>query len=309
MFDNNHLSHSFKVEIPNLELQQPLHISTSMIARSIGSPGKFTLSMNGQSPININIDAVTGNLIDAYAKATFSETAINSTTNTINLNYNFSAATTSSQGWLDWFEVQGRRTLILPIQDQLSFRDWSSVGANKVAEFVINNTTAETEVWELTQPLQPLKMNLSSAGSQSKFVNESNELKEYIAFAKNQLVSPIAIGKIANQNLHQYSSVDYLIISPNIFLSEAQRLASFHQQQYRYTVKVVSAEQVYNEFGGGNINPVAIRNFIKMYYDKARNDTTKRPRFVLLFGAGSFALKIQSITRKTLYPVSKVIIL
>ena len=302
VFDNNHLSHSFKVEIPNLELQQPVLISSSMIARSIGSTGKFTLGINGQSPININIDAVTGNLMDAYAKPAFSETAINSTTNTINLNYTFSATTSSSQGWLDWFEVQGRRTLILPIQDQLSFRDWSSVGPNKVVEFIINNTSANTEVWEITDPLQPLKMNLSLAGTQSKFVNESNELKEYIAFEKNQLTSPIALGKIANQNLHQSSSVDYLIISPNVFLSEAQRLANFHQQQYRYSVKVVSAEQVYNEFGGGNINPIAIRNFIKMYYDKARNDTTKRPRFVLLFGAGSYALKNSNSEKKNFIP-------
>jgi hypothetical protein len=158
------------------------------------------MGVNGQSPININIDAVTGNLIDGYAKPAFSETDINSTTNSINLNYTFSAATTSSQGWLDWFEVQGRRSLILPIQDQLSFRDWSSVGPNKVAEFVINNTSADTEVWEVNQPLEPLKMNLSLAGTQSKFINESNELKEYIAFTKNQLASPIAIGKIANQN-------------------------------------------------------------------------------------------------------------
>jgi len=302
VFDNNHLSHSFKVEIPSLELQQPVYISSSMIARSIGSTGKFTLGINGQSPININIDAVTGNLMDAYAKPAFSETAINSTTNTINLNYTFSAATSSSQGWLDWFEVQGRRTLILPIQDQLSFRDWSSVGPNKVVEFIINNTSANTEVWEITDPLQPLKMNLSLAATQSKFVNESNELKEYIAFAKNQLTSPIALGKIANQNLHQSSSVDYLIISPNVFLSEAQRLANFHQQQYRYSVKVVSAEQVYNEFGGGNINPIAIRNFIKMYYDKARNDTTQRPRFVLLFGAGSYALKNSNSEKKNFIP-------
>ncbi len=302
IFDNNHLSHSFKVEIPNLELQQPVHISSSLIGRSIATAAKFTMGVNGQSPININIDAVTGNLIDGYAKPAFSETDINSTTNTININYTFSASTTSSQGWLDWFEVQGRRTLILPIQDQLSFRDWSSVGPNKVAEFVINNTSADTEVWEVNQPLAPLKMDLSSAGTQSKFVNESNELKEYIAFTKNQLAPPIAIGKITNQNLHLSSSVDYLIISPNIFLSEAQRLANFHQQQYRYTVKVVSAEQVYNEFGGGNINPVAIRNFIKMYFDKAGNDTTKRPRFVLLFGAGSYTLRNSNSEKKNFIP-------
>ncbi len=301
-FDNNHLSHSFKVEIPNLELQQPVHISTSLIARNIGSAGKFSLSINGQTPININTEAVSGNLIDAYAKTSFYETTINSAANTINLNYTFSTTTTSAQAWLDWFEVQGRRTLILPTENQLPFRDWNSVGPNKIGEFIINNTTSETEVWEVSEPLQPIKMNLSIAGSQSKFINATNELKEYFAFTKNGLTAPIAIGKIANQNLHQSSSVDYLIISPNIFLSEAQRLASFHQQQYRYTVKVVSAEQIYNEFGGGNISPVAIRNFIKMYYDKAGNDTTKRPRFVLLFGAGSYAIKHSINNKKNFIP-------
>ena len=301
-FDNTHLSHSFTVTIPDLELQQPVHISTSLIGRNTGTPGKFSMGINGQTPITISIDPVSGNLMDAYAKTAVSETDAIVGSNAINLHYNFSASTFSSQGWLDWFEVQGRRSLILPTLHQLGFRDWSSVGPSRIAEFTINNASAETEIWEVTQPLQPIKMNLALTGSQSKFVNEATDLKEYFAFSKNELPAPIAIGKIANQNLHQSTSVDYLIISPTIFLSAAQRLASFHEQQYHYTVKVVSAEQVYNEFGGGNKSPVAIRNFIKMYYDKAVADTTKRPRYVLLFGAGAFDLKNTVNAKKNFIP-------
>ena len=301
-FDNTHLSHSFTIEIPDLELQQPIHISSSVIGRNIGNDGKFTLRINGQVPIPISTDAVSGNLIDAYATTAALETDCIVESKTININYSFLPSTAASQGWLDWFEVQGRCSLILPTSHQLGFRDWSSVGPNQIAEFIINNASAETEIWEVTQPLQPLKMNLVLTGAHSKFINEANDLKEYVAFSKTELATPIAVGKIANQNLHQSTTVDYLIISPTIFLSAAQRLASFHEQQYHYTVKVISAEQVYNEFGGGIKSPVAIRNFIKMYYDKAAADTTKRPRYVLLFGAGAFDLKNTVNAQKNFIP-------
>lgn len=301
-FDNKHLSHSFTIPVPDLDLQQPVHMSSSVIGRNIGNPGKFTLGINGQGPIAIDFDAVTGSLMDAYAKVGATETDFIAQTNAIQLLYTFFPSTTASQGWLDWFELQGRRSLKLPASNQLGFRDWASVAPNQVAEFVMQNATANTEIWEITQQLQPVKMNLSIAGSRASFVNEANDLKEYFAFSKNEMSAPVALGKIANQNLHQSQPVDYLIIAPDIFVSDAQRLANFHEQQYHYRVKVASAEQVYNEFGGGNKSPAAIRDFIKMYYDKAGVDTTKRPRYVLLFGAGSFDIKNTVNAKKNFIP-------
>ena len=301
-FDNGHLSHSFSIQIPDLDLQQPIHSSSSAIGRNIGSPGKFTLGINGQTPISISIDAVTGNLMDAYAKTAALETDFIAASNTINLQYTFFPSSAASQGWLDWFELQGRRSLTLPTQQQLGFRDWLSVGPNQVAEFIINNSPADTEIWEVTHPLQPVKMNLSITGSQAKFKNDANDLKEYFSFSKNALATPTSQGKITNQNLHNCQPVDYLLVTPPVFLSAAKRLASFHEQQYHYTVKIVSTDQIYNEFGGGNKSPVAIRNFIKMYYDKAGVDTTKRPQFVLLFGAGAFDLKNTINAKKNFIP-------
>jgi hypothetical protein len=53
-------------------------------------------------------------------------------------------------------------------------------------------------------------------------------------------------------------------------------------------VQVIPIEQVREEFGGGSNDPTAIRDLMKMYYDRARNTPADRPRYLLLMGAGSY---------------------
>jgi len=54
---------------------------------------------------------------------------------------------------------------------------------------------------------------------------------------------------------------------------------------------VANCNEIYNEFSSGAKDPSAIRDFIKMYYDKAGNDSSKRPKYVLLMGASSYDFK------------------
>jgi hypothetical protein len=48
---------------------------------------------------------------------------------------------------------------------------------------------------------------------------------------------------------------------------------------------------VYNEFSSGSPDPAAIRDFIKMYYDKFRNDPVNKLKTLLLFGDASYDYK------------------
>ena len=48
---------------------------------------------------------------------------------------------------------------------------------------------------------------------------------------------------------------------------------------------------MYNEFSSGSPDPAAIRDFAKMYYDKAGADSTLRPKYLLLLGDASFDYK------------------
>lgn len=290
-FNNTQNSHSFNFNLPDILSSVPMKLRSNLLSRNIGTPSSFNISVNGQLVQNIPINGVSGNLIDNFAEPASSISIISSPTSNCNISYTYNPASNSAQGWLDGFDLQYRRSLQLNNQNQICFRDVSSIGNNNVAQFVLTGANSNSEIWDVTDFTQPVKMNGTITGNQFQFVNYAEVLREYIAFDKTHCLQPLKIGSISNQNLHQSEFADYLIITPKLFLPQANRLAQFHNTQNNLTVKVAEAEQIYIEFGGGNKSASAIRDFIKMYFDKAGTDTTLRPKYVLLFGIGNYDTK------------------
>ena len=64
---------------------------------------------------------------------------------------------------------------------------------------------------------------------------------------------------------------------------QAERLAALHRQHSGMTVKVVRANQLYNEFSSGTPDANAYRRYLKMLYDRA-DENVSAPRYVLLLG-------------------------
>ena len=108
--------------------------------------------------------------------------------------------------------------------------------------------------------------------------------------------------------MHNTSPADYLIVTYPAFLPQAQRLAQFHQQQNGLRVKVVTTEQVFNEFSSGSPDPTAIRDFVKMYYDKYGSNPADKPKYLLLFGDASYDYKNRINNNTNLYLPMKMII-
>ena len=90
---------------------------------------------------------------------------------------------------------------------------------------------------------------------------------------------------ITNQNLHADRNIDMVIIVPTsgILNTQAQRLKTFHEQHDTMTVKVVPADELYNEFSSGTPDANAYRRYMKMLYDRAETED-EMPRYLLLFG-------------------------
>lgn len=290
-FNNIQNSQSFSFNLIDIESSVPLKLKSTLLSRSIGSSSSFNISVNGQLVQNVPISGVSGNLIDNYAELKSSNATLTSPTALCNINYTYNPGSNSAQGWLDGFEIQYRKALQLSNQGQTIFRDLSSVGNNNIAQFTLGGANSNTEVWEVSSFTEPQKMNSSILNNQLQFINDASVLREYISFDKTQCLQPIKISRVNNQNLHQSNFADYLIITPKIFESQANRLAQFHTAHDNLVVKVAEAEKIYNEFGGGNKSAAAIRDFIKMYYDKAGFNTSLRPKYVLLFGIGNYDTK------------------
>lgn len=282
---------NFNLSFAGLETMVPVQLLTNFAVRSIGGISNISVAVNNLLLPPINGASVSGNYLDAFAVSVERNYALTVNNNQFNINFSFLPANSSAQAWLNWFEVHCKRSLNMNNQSQLFFRDWQSVGQNSVANFIISNTTSSTSVWDITNPFRVEKLVTNFNQNQTSFIRESNELKEYVAFNNTNFFTPIIFGKINNQNLHNSSSVNYLIVAHPLFVNEAKQFALFHQQHYGTTTFVANIQEIYNEFSGGIPTPIAIRDFVKMYYDKAGADSTRKPKYLMLFGAASFDYK------------------
>ncbi len=204
----------------------------------------------------------------------------------VNVEIIFQPVENTSRAWLDKITINAISNLRLPGNGHLSFRNINSVSSFGVSKFTIGNSNDQVKIWDITDPLMPkLQESAYNSGETSISVKTSN-LKEFIAFENSHFKSTVYIGQVNNQNLHGSSPVDLLIISPPIFKDQAQRLATLHDSLDEMNVLVVEPSEIYNEFSSGKQDPTAIRDFVKMLYDKYDDDD--EIRYLLLFGDGSY---------------------
>lgn len=282
------LSQTFSVPFTDL-LSQQATIITDVVARSVNVSSRFNINFSGQSVQQIDVPPISTLQYDVFAKEAKQVNNFLPAPNSANISFNYVQGSYNSQGWLNWFEFFCRRNLALNAGKQLLFRDWNSVGLGS-ADFIISNAGATDQVWDITNAAHPVKMTTTVTSNQLHFTNDVQQLHEYVCFS-NSFLLPQAIGRIANQNLHNTAPADLFIITAPQFLQQAQRLAQFHQQHDTLRTVVVTTDQVFNEFASGSPDPTAIRNFVKMYYDKYRSTWAQKGKYLLLFGKASFDYK------------------
>ena len=83
------------------------------------------------------------------------------------------------------------------------------------------------------------------------------------------------------------------------FASAADRLADHRSEYSNLDVATVNIQKLYNEFSSGRQDPTAIRDFVKMLYDR----NSEKFRFLLLLGDGSFDFRNITGQGKNYVPV------
>jgi len=282
-FSSSNTSQTINLELLEVIPQSPLRLRSSFASRNVGAAASINTTVNGVQGSTLTFPSVTGTFLDRYAIQLEQEQTFNNPQPNTVIRFDYQSSAPGAEAWLNRFEVFSKRMLLKRKEKVLFFRDWASVKPGAIVRYEIADVALGLTVWDITSPHEPEAMrNISSY--LFIFHRDASRLREFIAFTDTQTRAPIPIGRINNQNLHALSTPEYLIITHPSFLSAAQKLATFHRQQYARSVEVVSTEQVYEEFGSGIADPTAIRNFIKMLYDRNSN----RLKYLLLLGSGSY---------------------
>ena len=276
-------THSFNFQISDPENSSTVRFRIKAAARS-SLVSEMQVLKEQTSLGKIEFSRVnTSSSTDDFANekiALFTTPAIPGSLN-LNLRYNGSGA--GPEAWLDFIEVHYRRKLKAGSQP-LFFRNIETTGAGNILEFSLETGSSDTKVWDVTDMFNISEVPLKISGNVATGKQSSATLREYVVFTPNgTFQEPELVGDVENQNLHALSTPEFLIISHQNFMLQANDLADFHRTYDGMEVEVVPAGQVYNEFSSGNKDATGIRNFIKMFYD--RNEGLK---YVLLFGDGSY---------------------
>ncbi len=278
---------SFNFSVPNILTSEPVNVETRVAARSNVSQSNFTITAGDVSENTANMPLVKAGYEYPFAKSTIERFDFNADSENITVNLTYNKPDVGATAWLDYITIHARRALQFN-GTQLLFRDAASLGGASVAGFEISNGTGAMQVWEVSTPDAIQRMTTSTSASTHSFSAAADVLKTYIAFDPSDALSPIAVGNVANQNLHTEEFPDYVIIAHPDFLSAAEQLADHHRSESNLEVKVLTPELIYNEFSGGMQDVAAIRDYMKMLYDRAGTDESKMPRYLLLVGDASF---------------------
>ncbi|MBK9254694.1 MAG: type IX secretion system sortase PorU [Saprospiraceae bacterium] len=278
----------------DLDISQDINVKMLFAGRAAVS-SKVILTI-GERNLERTISSVNvSNLESTYAqKITLSENIKISNANpSVRLQY--PNVSSESDGWIDYIQITGKHFLKLTT-NQKAFRNIDASKVN-VAAFNLQGYSGQL-IWDITEPYAPSGV----IAQDNKIIFETKgKNREFIAFSLSSgMFSPLSGGKIANQNLHDISDEDMLVVYHSAFAPAVEKFINHRQSHSGLKIRGAEMSQVYNEFSSGKTDPSAIR-------DMARLLLQRNPQFkyLLLFGDGSYDYKnlMPNIKNENFVPV------
>lgn len=270
----------------NAKTQRPCYVAFHVAGRNF-QPASFQISINDQLLKTVSIESTQpgSDHTFAYEKSDIVSGTVTGDRVKVLLHH-MAIPGATSMGYVDYVSVNAWRSLRF-VGPQMLFRNPEAASEQQVYEYKIANATQSLQVWDVSNPLLPRKMDGHMSNSAFVFKTYGRQDNAFVAFNGNSFLTAKQIGMIDNQDLHASRNVDYVMIVHPDFLSQAQRLKAIHSQyDPDLDILIVTPQMIYNEFSCGAQDVTAIRDYCRMLY----HDSNPL-RYLLLFGDASFDYK------------------
>jgi len=301
----------FEFDFPNLDLSTPVKIETAGASAAF-TPTSFAISANGTNIGNINFSSLTANSDTKFytGRLPANSSFTGSDKIKIKINYNNNGVP-GSKGYLDYINLTAKRKL-MGTGKQFRFQYNLAGSSAGIVNYTITNALGISQIWDITDIHNVTKAENSNQSTFS-FKSTLGEVRKYTTIDASDYYTPLKENqsKIASQNLkgtllknnqNTFQDIDYVIVSPKSLLSQAEKLANFHRNNSNLSVKVISLENIYQEFSSGKQDIAAIRNCIKYIYENA-SSPEKRIKYINLFGDASYDYKNRITNNTNIIPI------
>ncbi len=282
---------TFNFSFPNLIEEEQVRLNVRLAATANNSDSYMPVYMDDELIENVFLAKVGTGLSDPAGTLKTITRLVDAFNDGVSVQVKYNNASGgNAKGWIDFISLNARRSLNLNTaalnQGQLVFRDQRTVVDDRISEFQISNPVANLRIWDVSSLGEVAQMNLDN----NSFTRNTSTLRKFVAFDGINFRLPSPVGKIERQNLHEAIFPEMIIVSHPDLLGPSEDLAQFHRERSNMEVKIVNIFDVYNEFSSGNQDLTAIRDFVKMYYDRAMTEEDL-PEYLLLMGDASYDYK------------------
>ncbi|GAB5409713.1 MAG: type IX secretion system sortase PorU [Balneolaceae bacterium] len=291
----NQMIEIFKDTLPDVNTSVPILTSGRIYLRSTTTTS-FEMNINEQPFREFSIlkldgsEGYTSYTVASAKPYSFTNSVVNIPTNDDVLSMDLMMKNTDSGGnsFVDYLRFVVRRKLTAE-RNKLFFFPPSGGSSSDLANYTLNGFSSLPYVMDVTNPMEPLLLEVSQQGSTFNLVYHTDPESKIIA--QSSLSIPRIGTKVPNQNLHGISTYpDYVVITSDFFLDRAQELADYRSERGLNPV-VVTQSQILNEFSSGATDPTSIRDFLKHLWDSALANGQVPPKYVLLFGDTTYDTK------------------
>ena len=287
----------FTFNFPDLVTTEPINLE-ALVATASSTDSAMEVTVNGSMVSTLSMPGVSSPTL-ANGASYSGNVNVNSSSIKVGLNFD-NQGNPSTLGYLDYIAIKAIRNL--NFQDkQFQFENSEVATASGIGQYNITNASQISEIWNVTDIYNVSNFINIEQNANLSFTSALGSLKTYVALTPQDFFEPKFDSKtvVNNQNIKgtifqnsqgEFQDVDYIIVTPNNTLAQAERLAQINRNQYNLNVKVVGLDEIYNEFSSGNQDIGAIRNLVKYVYDNA-STPERRIKYLCLFGDGSFDYK------------------
>ena len=160
----------------------------------------------------------------------------------------------NAQGYLDYAALQVKRQLRAYPTQQI-YRFLPAVAPS--VTYLLKEIPADWQWWDISNPLQPKTTSLLRTPDGTARFNAANgrKVRTYVGFSLAQTREILAWQKVANQNLHALPIPNLLIITPEAWTNEAERLAEFRRKNDGLRTAVVTTRTGFQRIFGRKTRP------------------------------------------------------
>ncbi|POR25335.1 peptidase C25 [Flavobacterium columnare] len=303
-------NYTFDFLVPNIVLGAEVIVRFSSVSTSIKS-SSINVSINGISDKKVEFQGVLDLNTVKGEESVFVSRYNERTSNTISvaLSYNNNGIP-SAKSYLDFLTIAAKSSL-MGYGKQFPFRINRIENNSLVGQYNFKNIGEVRQIWDVTSYEAISKISKGSEVDFSFLGFVDDKVHEYVLVEPNDYYYPKSDenSNVFNQDLkgtifldenNQIKPLDYLIVTPRILKSQADRLADFHRNYSKLNVKVVLLDDIYNEFSTGKQDIGAIRNLVRYVYETAPGG--KKISYLCLFGDASFDYKDRVKNNTNLVP-------